>query len=322
MEELSAFAEELRERGIDAEYLDQDAVRRELDSPTYIGGLWQRTGNAIVDPAQLAWGLAGSRRAGRAHPRAQPVTALAETPGGVELTRSARPAARRAASCWRPTASRRWCGRSAATWCRSTTTCWSPSRSSAEQRTRSAGATGRARATAANQFHYYRLTEDDRILWGGYDAVYHYGNAVAPRLEDRDATYSLLSEHFFETFPQLEGLRFTHRWAGVIDTCSRFCVMWGTALSRQGGVRGRLHRPRVSRRRRFGARVALDLVDGLDTERTRLRFVRSKPLPFPPEPLRWAGIQLTRRALDRADRNQGRRGLWLRALDRVGLGFD
>ena len=73
---------------------------------------------------------------------------------------------------------------------------------------------------------------------------------------------------------------------------------------------------------RFGARVALDLVDGLDTERTRLRFVRSKPLPFPPEPLRWAGIQLTRRALDRADRNGGRRGLWLRALDRVGLGFD
>jgi hypothetical protein len=50
--------------------------------------------------------------------------------------------------------------------------------------------------------------------------------------------------------------------------------------------------------------------------------VRSKPIPFPPEPLRWAGIQLTRRALARADRKQGRRGPWLRALDRLGLGFD
>ena len=73
---------------------------------------------------------------------------------------------------------------------------------------------------------------------------------------------------------------------------------------------------------RFGARVALDLVDQRETERTRLRMVREKPLPFPPEPLRFAGIELTRRELARADRNQGRRGLWLRALDRVGLGFD
>jgi monoamine oxidase len=73
---------------------------------------------------------------------------------------------------------------------------------------------------------------------------------------------------------------------------------------------------------RFGARVALDLVDGLDTERTRLAMVRTKPIPFPPEPLRWAGIALTRRALARADRRAGRRGPWLRTLDRLGMGYD
>jgi hypothetical protein len=33
-------------------------------------------------------------------------------------------------------------------------------------------------------------------------------------------------------------------------------------------------------------------------------------------------VQLTRWSLDRADRNQGRRNLWLRALDATGLGFD
>jgi hypothetical protein len=51
-------------------------------------------------------------------------------------------------------------------------------------------------------------------------------------------------------------------------------------------------------------------------------MVRSKPLPFPPEPLRSIGIELTRWSLDRADRNAGRRNLWLRAMDRLGLGFD
>ncbi len=63
-------------------------------------------------------------------------------------------------------------------------------------------------------------------------------------------------------------------------------------------------------------------LDGRETEATRLRFVGQKPVPFPPEPLRSAVIQLTRNRLAAADRAGGRRGLWLRALDRVGLGFD
>jgi hypothetical protein len=73
---------------------------------------------------------------------------------------------------------------------------------------------------------------------------------------------------------------------------------------------------------RFGARVALDLLHGRDTELPRLRMVRSRPIPFPPEPLRYAAIQTTRRALARTDERGGRRGPWLRALDQIGAGFD
>jgi hypothetical protein len=68
--------------------------------------------------------------------------------------------------------------------------------------------------------------------------------------------------------------------------------------------------------------VLLDLLGGQPTELTELELVRTTPIPFPPEPLRSAGVQLTRWSLARADRNSGRRNLWLRALDRVGLGFD
>ena len=66
----------------------------------------------------------------------------------------------------------------------------------------------------------------------------------------------------------------------------------------------------------------LDKLEGSKTERTELEFVRHKPIPFPPEPLRFVGIQLTRWSLQRADANQGRRNAWLRLLDRLGLGFD
>jgi hypothetical protein len=44
-------------------------------------------------------------------------------------------------------------------------------------------------------------------------------------------------------------------------------------------------------------------------------------MPWPPEPLRWLGVQWTQRALARFDET-GRRGPWLRLLDALGIGFD
>src|SRR5262249_29181692 len=121
--------------------------------------------------------------------------------------------------------------------------------------------------------------------------------------------------------PQLGGVGLSPRWGGVTDTCSRFCVMFDTTMNGRVSYAVGYTGLGVGASR-FGARVALDLVDRRDTEATRLRFVRSKPLPFPPEPLRFAGIRLTIRELARADRNSGRRSLYLRTLDRLGLGFD
>jgi len=275
----------------------------------------------MVDPARLAWGL---RRAAlelgvRLHERT-PVTDLAKTTSGVALdTPGGRVDARRvvlATNAFPPLV-------------RSIRRYVVPVYDyvlmteplTADQLASIGWARRQGFADSANHFHYYRLSADDRILWGGYDAVYHWRNAVAPQLEQRDVTFSRLAAHFFETFPQLEGVRFSHRWGGVIDTCSRFSVMFGTALDGRASYAVGYTGMGVAATR-FGARTALDLVDGRDTERTRLRLVRSKPVPFPPEPLRSVGIGLTTRALTKADRNAGRRGPWLRMLDAVGLGFD
>ena len=116
-------------------------------------------------------------------------------------------------------------------------------------------------------------------------------------------------------------MRFTHSWSGAIDTCSRFCAFFDRSSDgRVSSVAG--YTGLGVGASRFGARVALDLVSGAETELTRLRFVRSKPIPFPPEPVRSIGINLTRWSMARADARQGKRNLWLRALDAVGLGFD
>ena len=57
---------------------------------------------------------------------------------------------------------------------------------------------------------------------------------MRPAYEDRPETYAKLASHLLTTFPQLEGIRVSHRWAGAIDTCSRFCAYFGTA--RRGRV--------------------------------------------------------------------------------------
>ena len=174
---------------------------------------------------------------------------------------------------------------------------------------------------SANQFHYYRLTMDNRIVWGGYDAVYHFGRRVNSAYEDRRDIYRRLAAHFFITFPQLDDVRFSHRWAGPIDTNTRFCAHWG--LAREGRVAYVNGFTGLGvGATRFAADVCLDLLDGLETPRTRLEMVRKKPLPFPPEPLASVGIQATRWSLDRADHSAGRRNILLRTLDAVGLGFD
>lgn len=174
---------------------------------------------------------------------------------------------------------------------------------------------------AGNQFHYSQITADGRILWGGYDAIYYAGNGFGPQFEHNPQAWARLAEHFFETFPQLQGLKFSHAWGGAIDTCSRFSAFWGTAFS--GRVAYALGYTGLGvGASRFGAQVMLDLLAGRETERTCLQMVRGKPFPFPPEPLRAPIVNFTRWSLAQADQNNGKRNLWLKLLDAAGLGFD
>ncbi|HEY2044425.1 MAG TPA: FAD-binding oxidoreductase [Jatrophihabitans sp.] len=307
--------------GARTEFLDRDAVRAELNSPTYLAGMWSRDRAAMIDPARLAWGLAAACESlGVRITENTTVDALERTDAGVQLRTPHGTVLTRQAALGTnafPSLLRRLRLYTVPVYDYVLMT----EPLSAEQLDSIGWRNRQGVADSANQFHYYRLTADNRILWGGYDAIYHLGRQVRDSYDQRPATFALLSKQFFETFPQLEGLRFSHRWGGAIDTCTRFCAFYGTALSGRVGYALGYTGLGVGATR-FGAQVMLDQLAGEETERTELAMVRSKPLPFPPEPLAYAGIEVTRRSLARADRREGRRNLWLRALDRVGLGFD
>jgi glycine/D-amino acid oxidase-like deaminating enzyme len=301
-------------------FLDSTAVRQLVDSPTYLAGRLEADECAVVDPARLAWGLArAAEERGVRIAEHTRLTGLRRTAGGLEASTSAGTVrARHVALATNvfpgPLRRTRWSVVPVYDYVLATEPLtdeqlaslrWDPAMGVAD---------------SGNQFHYYRVTPDHRILWGGYDAVYHYGRSIDAAHDDRRETFEVLARNFGETFPQLRGVRFTHRWAGVIDTSTRFCAFYGRAHGGRTVYATGFTGLGVGASR-FAGDVMLDLLAGEATARTRLRMVRERAVPFPPEPFAWIGIQLTRWSLARADRT-GRRNAWLRTLDRLGLGFD
>ncbi len=309
---LPGLARLLSDHGEDCRLLDAGDVRADVDSPTYLAGIRVRTGGGLVDPVALAIGLRDwAQRLGvRLHEQ----TRVLRLDGGAVVTPAASVRARQVAvatNAFRnpvprlrkyvvpvydhvlvtePLTDAQWASLG-----------WSERQ----------GVTD-----SGNQFHYYRPLDDGRILWGGYDAIYYYGSRTQASLEQRDASHRLLARQFHETVPQLGKVRFTHRWAGLIDTSSRFTPFVGTDRSRT--VAHALGFTGLGLAySRLAALTMLDALDGAPVP----RFMGDRPVPFPPEPARYLGVQATRAALAREDRT-GRRGPWLRVLDRLGVGFN
>lgn len=318
LEDLQGTAALAAGLGEPMQFLDAAAAQRRVHAPEVIGGLWDPS-VALVDPARLAWGLLDAvRRRGVEVFEHSPVLGIDRRRARVDVRTPAGTiragAVALATNAYPPLLSRM---RHYVVPVYDYALMTEPLTSAQWEAIGWSGREGMS--DVGNRFHYFRPTSDGRILWGGYNAVYHRG--FSPEHEHDLHEHALLATHLLEFLPQLEGIRFSHGWGGAIDTCSRFSPFWGTAHGgRTAYVAG--YTGLGVGAARFGAQVMLDLLDHRLTEATELSMVQTKPLPFPPEPLRSVGISWTTRSLAEADRNGGRRNLWLRTLDRVGLGFD
>ncbi|MEO7005693.1 MAG: FAD-dependent oxidoreductase [Terrimesophilobacter sp.] len=309
----------------DTVLLDENAVQALVNSPTYRGGLWHQRTCALVHPGKLARELA--RTASELgveifeHSRVRELRSreLTAAQGIDVVTARGTVRAKKAALATNVFPSLLKRNRLATVPVYDFVLMTEPLSIEQSASLRWHGRQGLS--DMGNQFHYYRLTADNRILFGGYDAIYHYGRRVRSKYESREETYRRLASHFFTTFPQLEALRFSHRWAGAIDTSTRFCASFGTARDRRVSFAVGFTGLGVAATH-FAANVMLDQLAGASTERTELAMVRSTPLPFPPEPFASLAITATRWSLNRADHNHGRRNTLLKTLDALGLGFD
>jgi len=321
LKDLIEIAELRNSFGDSVQILSKEEMQARVNSPISVGGLWDPDGTALIDPARLVWGLEQACiKSGVVIYENTSALWLERTSNGIIVhtpygevysqkvalaTNIYRSLIRRAKKYVVPVYDFQLV-----------------TEPLTQEQMASIGWKNReGLSEAGNQFHYYRLTKDNEILWGGYDAIYNFRGKVRHEYETSAETYAHLAQAFLETFPQLKGIKFTHGWGGAIDTCSRFTQFWGKAYrGRVAYVMG--YTGLGVGASRFGAQVMLDLLDGEDNERTRLSMVRKKPIPFPPEPFKFIFIRLTQWSLNKSDQNQGKRNLWLKFLDFFGLGFD
>jgi glycine/D-amino acid oxidase-like deaminating enzyme len=323
VDEFRAWADEAAEYGETLEFWDRDRAFEEVHSPLWLAGLYSPPGrDVMVDPAKLCRGLArvARERGVRVHEHTR-VTGIVRRAGGVTVTTAVGAQVRAAHVVVATSAYSGWLRRLSPLF----VPVYDYALVSEPLTTQQHDAIGwharQGLSDANNQFHYFRLTADDRILWGGYDAIHYRGSRVGPELDARPATFDKLQAQFFRTFPQLDGLAFPYRWGGAIDTTSRFTVTFGQTLG--GRVTYALGYTGLGvGASRWAGGVIRDFILRPDEDRLRLRIVTSPPVPFPPEPLRSFTVDTVRGELDRADREEGRRSLILRSLDAIGVGFD
>lgn len=147
---------------------------------------------------------------------------------------------------------------------------------------------------------YGQRTQDDRLVFGGRGAPYHWGSRIAPDFDREAGVFSRLRATLVELFPAVEPARVTHTWGGPLgiarDWHASVGLDPGTGVGWAGGYVG----DGVGTSNLAGRTLA-DLVLGRDTELTHLPWVGHHSRRWEPEPLRWLGVNAGLRAMTAAD---------------------
>ncbi|AQS40762.1 MAG: FAD-dependent oxidoreductase [Candidatus Tokpelaia hoelldobleri] len=303
--------------GHDVTLLDAQATREQLASPLFVGALWSHKASGIVHPAKLAWGLKQAALSlGVRLYELSPMRRIEDLHDRLCIhTRDGTVTAPRALLCTNAFAAGHKRIRSRVVMIRDRILTTEPL--NAEQHQAIGWANRQGIYDTRTQLNYMRLTPDNRILFGGR-LGYFMNSPADPALDRTPAPYQRLARAFFQTFPQLEGIRFSHAWSGPIAITTRMAVHFQTYYSGKAVYAGGYSGFGVSASR-FGARIGLAKLLQDDIPETHMAFAATEPRWVPPEPLRTLGAYITMNALDNADAKGGWRRSWLALVDRLGF---
>jgi glycine/D-amino acid oxidase-like deaminating enzyme len=156
---------------------------------------------------------------------------------------------------------------------------------------------GEAITDSQTMVNYYRTTRDGRVAFGKGTAVLLHGGRIGPGVDRSAARTAMAVAELRRTYPSLSGVPIEYDWGGPIDRTPSSVPILGHLGGREHiaygvGWSGNGVGPSL-----VGSRILASLALGLDDEWSATPLVDRPHQRFPPEPVRYLGGQLVRRAV-------------------------
>jgi glycine/D-amino acid oxidase-like deaminating enzyme len=157
--------------------------------------------------------------------------------------------------------------------------------------------------------HYFRATNDGRVLMGSGSGPIGFGGKIDERFTQDQPTAARAERGLRLLLPDLADAKVTHSWGGPIDVSSDhmpfFGTVPGTRIHYGAGYSGHGVGPSW-----LGGQILARLALGVDDELTRLPLVTRRVPKLPPEPFRRLGGGVVRASIMACEEaeEEGRRG--------------
>ncbi len=155
---------------------------------------------------------------------------------------------------------------------------------------------GEAIADGRMFLHYFRTTDDGRVLMGSASGPIGRSGRIDARFFDDAPTVARAEHGLRRLLPGLAAARVERAWGGPVDVSSDqlpfFATVPGTRIHYGAGYSGNGVGPSW-----LGGQILASLVLGSDDEWSRLPLAGRVPPRLPPEPVRHLGGALVRRAI-------------------------
>lgn len=150
--------------------------------------------------------------------------------------------------------------------------------------------------------HYYRTSDDGRIIFGKGGGAIAFGGKVGDRFEGASPRSGVVEAHLRATYPMLGDVPIPTSWTGPIDRTRTGLPFFRPLEGQQNVFVGIGYSGNGVGPSYVGGRILASLALGKDDEWSASALVRDRPHGFPPEPIRFVGGSLVKAAITRKER--------------------